>query len=102
MQTDLFETHCNDNNQESNNTLNINRKSFEGQNKKLFNILMRGYKVSFSDAYILYGISDIRRRSKDLVDMMGVQISKQFIPGTRNKVWFFTPEQIKYNSTLIK
>jgi hypothetical protein len=93
-----FKTHTVENTSEGMLTLKINKESFEGQNKKLYNLLMSGCKLTFSDAFINHGITDIRRRSKDLTDEHGIEISKEFINGTRNKIWYMTIEQIKNNS----
>lgn len=97
MQVDLFTTHFKENNAESEATLTINKTSFEGQNLQLYNLLMKGERLSFSDAFITHNITDIRRRSKDLVDIHGIKISKKFIEGTRNKEWFMTEEDKNYN-----
>lgn len=63
-----FTTHTRENNSESEKTLIINKKSFEGQNAKLFNLLMSGAILTFAEAFITHGITDIRRRAKDLTD----------------------------------
>jgi hypothetical protein len=101
-QLNLFSAHLMDNNPESTATLTINRKSFEGQNKRLFDLLMQGHILSFSDAYIKHGISDVRRRAKDLKDIGKFELSCEFIPGTRNKVWFMTDEQKIVNNLLLR
>lgn len=103
LQTQIsFPSHNFDNNIESQITLEVCRKSFEGQNLLLYNLLMSGKKLTFIEAIRDCGISDIRRRSKDLTDVMGVQLSKSFIEGTRNKVWFMSSEQIKFNQEKFK
>lgn len=108
-QLDIFQVHAiqmkahlYENNPESQETLEINRRSFEGQNRRLFELLMRGERLTFSDAFIKHGITDIRRRAKDLTDMMGVLISKEFIEGTRNKIWYMDFEQREYNKQRLK
>lgn len=100
-QLDIFETHQSENNSESQETLSINKESFQGQNKRVYELLMSGIQLTFSDAFIKYGISDLRRRAKDLTDNNGVLLSKKFTEG-RAKVWFMDEEQIRYNKQLRK
>lgn len=102
MQTDLFETHKHENNPESQETLELKTPEFVGQNKKLFELLMFGKTLTFFQAITEHGISDIRRRAKDLKDKGGFKISKEFMPGTRVKVWYMTEEQIKENLIIKK
>lgn len=101
-QLTIFDTHYPANNVESTETLTINRKSFTGQNLRLFTLLMRGVKLSFHDAFTVHGITDIRRRAKDLTDIGGFQISKKFLFNTRCKLWYCTPEQIEFNKNKLK
>ena len=92
-----FNPHRQENNPESQTTLELKRKEFTGQNKLLYQLLMNGTELTFYDAMVKYGISDIRRRSKDLTDNNGILLSKKFINGMRTKIWFMTPEQINTN-----
>lgn len=96
----IFPIHQIENNPESSETLEIKRKDFEGQNKRLYDLLMSGKRLTFLDAISNHGISDLRSRARDL-SLMGILYSKEFISGTRSKVWYMTEEQIEYNKTKI-
>lgn len=102
MQIDLFTTHAHENNQESQLTLAINQRSFQGQNKKLFDLLMSGKSLTFRQAYIEHNISDIRRRVKDLRDIGGFYITDKFIGTSRDKEWFMTENQRAMNKEMLK
>ena len=100
IQTNLFEVHRFENTVENQIQLDEGRKDFSNQCKKLFIALLNGNRITFQDAMNNYGISDIRRRAKDLVDDNGVMLSKVKVKNSRIKEWFMTSEQIEENKKL--
>lgn len=57
-----------ENNQESNQILQENKKHLAKQCQILLEALMRGEHLTTAEGLVLYGIGDMRRRIKDLRD----------------------------------
>ena len=70
-----------ENNIESQRHFNENKDKFSKQCRIVYEALLRGERLTTSKALIEYGIGDLRRRVKDLIDMWGVPVQSEFIKG---------------------
>lgn len=99
---DLFTqdfVHSKENNAESHQHLYTHKKHFEGQCKKLKELLMAGNRLTVYSALVDHGISSLPRRFLD-IKQAGVQATSMPMTGTRIKEYYMTPEQIKNNSVV--
>lgn len=58
-----------------------NKDKFSKQCKLVYEALLRGEKLTTTQALLNYGIGDLRRRIKDLKDIWNVQIEAQYVQG---------------------
>lgn len=70
-----------ENNTESQKHFEANTDHFSNQCKIVFEALMRGERLTTAKALIEYGVGDLRRRVKDLIDMWNVPVQSEFIKG---------------------
>ena len=97
MQTEInFETHVRENNFESEQNLYENRKHFSAQCQKVYELLMSGDRLTVYCAIVKCNVNSLPRRILDL-KKMGVKLHDQFIPETRIKEWWMTPDDILTN-----
>jgi hypothetical protein len=74
--------------------LKVNKEKFPKQCGTVLELLMRGEKLTCRKAMLQFGIGDLRRRIKDLIDLNGVDnIEWEWEydsdgKTTRNKIWF--------------
>lgn len=73
-----FYTH-NENNVESQQIFQENKKNLGGQCKIVYEALLRGEKLTTASALIQYGIGDLRRRVKDLKDIWKIPVESRLI-----------------------
>ncbi|WP_445453127.1 helix-turn-helix domain-containing protein [Flavobacterium sp. 25HG05S-40] len=76
-----------ENNSESQAIFDGNIDHFSEQCKTLYKAFMRGERLTTTRALIDYGIGDLRRRVKDLIDNYGVHVDKETKEG-RYKEYF--------------
>ena len=58
-----------------------NKDKFSKQCKLVYEALLRGEKLTTTQALINYGIGDLRRRIKDLKDMWNVPVQDHYVVG---------------------
>ena len=73
-----FYTH-NENNVESQQIFQENKKTLGGQCKVVYEALLRGERLTTASALIEYGIGDLRRRVKDLKDIWNIPVESKLI-----------------------
>jgi len=92
-QPDLFHQ---ENNQESQELFDENKKQFSAQCRTVYNLLVAGKRLTTASALLDHGIGDLRRRIKDLKDYYGVGIMTAYVRDgeqkTRFKEYFMDPE----------
>lgn len=76
-----FSIHQAENNAVSLQILNDNKDHFSNQCKTIYDAMMRGERLTTSIALIKYGIGDLRRRVKDLIDHNNVPVKSIKIQG---------------------
>lgn len=86
LQIDFSTLHHNENTVENQLHFEANKEKFSKQCKIVFEALMRGERLTTAKALIEYGIGDLRRRVKDLIDMWGVPVQSKYIKGNYKKV----------------
>lgn len=64
-----------------------NKDLFSNQCAIVYQALIRGEKLTTSIALIKYGVGDLRRRVKDLIDTWNVDVQSKYIEG-RYKEYF--------------
>lgn len=82
-----FQIHERENNSDSELILKANKERFSNQCRIVYDALLRGEKLTTASALIKYGIGDLRRRVKDLVDYHGIEVKSELIEG-RFKEYF--------------
>lgn len=82
-----FQIHDRENNSDSELILKANKERFSNQCRIVYDALLRGEKLTTASALIKYGIGDLRRRVKDLVDYHGIEVKSELIEG-RFKEYF--------------
>lgn len=90
--------HSKENNSESQALLEANRGRLNNQCLTVLQALQRGERLTTGSALLKYGIGDLRRRVKDLLDK-GYPISKE-TQENRFKIFYMTSEQIKISKEL--
>ena len=78
---DFSELYHNENNPESQEQFNINKKQFSNQCKIVYEALLRGERLTTTKALIQYGIGDLRRRIKDLKDIWDIPVKDEYVKG---------------------
>lgn len=58
-----------------------NKDKFSNQCKLVYEALLRGEKLTTTQALLNYGIGDLRRRCKDLRDMWNVPVKSEYVNG---------------------
>lgn len=103
MQLDVFETHQHENNSSSQSHLNENKKHFNKQCEKVYDILMSGTELSVLSAITEERIHSLPRRLLDLKNQ-GVSISERWNDqiSPKTKVWFMNGNDMKKNSEKFK
>lgn len=91
-----IDLHERENNAGSQAHLNEHREHFEGQCRKLYDLLMSGNRLTVYSALVEHGIASLPRRYLDLTQM-GVEATAESMVGTRIKEYFMTETQIKNN-----
>lgn len=71
----------NENNLESQKIFDENIEHFSEQCKIVYRAFKRGERLTTTKALLQYGIGDLRRRVKDLIDNYGVPVQKETIEG---------------------
>ncbi len=89
--TDLFnQPPCyshKENNIESQQIFDTNKTHFSKQCIIVLDALKRGERLTTTTALLKYGIGDLRRRIKDLIDIHKIDVKAELQQG-RFKVWF--------------
>jgi len=67
----------NENNFESQKIFDGNIEHFTKQCKIVYEAFLRGERLTTTKALLDYGIGDLRRRVKDLIDIYGVPVQKE-------------------------
>lgn len=82
-----------ENNKDSQEHLEKNKKKFSNQCKKAYEAMLKGERLSTVSALLNYGIGDLRRRVKDLKDIHKVDVKSEWVRkgGNRFKEYFFDP-----------
>jgi hypothetical protein len=70
-----------ENNPESQQHFERNIDHFTEQCKIVYRAFMRGERLTTTTALLKYGVGDLRRRVKDLIDIYGVHVDKETIKG---------------------
>lgn len=70
-----------ENNAESQAIFDGNIEHFTEQCKIVYRAFKRGERLTTTKALLEYGIGDLRRRVKDLIDIYGVRVDKETIKG---------------------
>lgn len=93
MQTDLFETHANENNPASQQHLDENRTHFNKQCGKIYGLLMDGEVLSVKEAIVKHNVHSLPRRILDLKKKK-VSISEKWEKNLKPpiKYWFMSME----------
>lgn len=73
--------HHNENNIESQRHFEANKDRFSKQCRIVYEALLRGEKLTTTQALINYGIGDLRRRIKDLKDIWNIEIESEYVEG---------------------
>lgn len=81
-----------ENNPESQAQFNDNIDHFTNQCKIVYKAFMRGERLTTTKALVEYGIGDLRRRVKDLIDNYGVSVQKETVQG-KYKEYFINTNQ---------
>lgn len=76
-----------ENNIESQKIFDGNIDHFTDQCKIVYRAFLRGERLTTTKALVEYGIGDLRRRVKDLIDIYGVHVDKETKDG-RFKEYF--------------
>lgn len=58
-----------------------NKEKFSNQCRIVYEALLRGERLTTTNALIKYHIGDLRRRIKDLKDMWNVPVKDQYVEG---------------------
>lgn len=87
QQLDVFQVHAMENLPDNQEILECNRDHFSNQCRIVYEALKRGERLTTTEALLKYGIGDLRRRCKDLIDIHKVAIKKSLING-RFKEYF--------------
>ena len=96
-QLDIFQTHENENNKESQANLDKNRKRFNAKCKIVFDRLMAGEELTVLQC-ANDGIASLPRRKKDITDQ-GFKISDKWEGNI--KIYYLTNEDLEYNKKLL-
>lgn len=80
-QIDFSQLEHSENNPESQEHFNLNKKEFSKQCRIVYEALLRGERLTTTKALIQYGIGDLRRRIKDLKDIWNIPIKDQYVEG---------------------
>lgn len=70
--------HGKENNAESMALYDANLDDFNKQCRKVYELLHQGRRLTVREALLKFNIGDLRRRVKDLIDMYGVPIKKDY------------------------
>jgi hypothetical protein len=70
-----------ENNQESQGILNANKERFSKQCLIVLCALKGGERLTTATALIKYGVGDLRRRVKDLIDYHGINVKSELKEG---------------------
>jgi hypothetical protein len=92
-------THERENNAESEQHLYSNRKHFEGECRRLYDLLMSGKRLTVYSALVEHRISSLPRRYLDLVQA-GVEATAEPMAGTRIKEYFCSESNKEHNKKL--
>jgi len=87
LQIDFSTLSHQENNIESQRHFDENKDKFSKQCKIVYEALLRGERLTTAKALIEYGIGDLRRRVKDLIDMWGVPVQSEYVEN-RYKEYF--------------
>lgn len=94
MQTELnFSIHKHENNSESEAILKQNQNRLSNQCQIVYEAMIRGERLTTAGALINYGIGDLRRRVKDLIDYGNIPVQSVLLE-SRFKEYFLTPDYI--------
>ncbi|SED09532.1 Helix-turn-helix domain-containing protein [Tenacibaculum sp. MAR_2009_124] len=79
-----------ENNPESQDNLDKNKKRFSKQCQKVYDALLRGKRLTTVSALLKYQIGDLRRRIKDLKDTHKINIKDKWVKtdGSRYKEYY--------------
>lgn len=80
-QIDFSQLEHSENNPESQEHFNLNKKAFSRQCRIVYEALLRGERLTTTKALIEYGIGDLRRRIKDLKDIWNIPVKDQYVEG---------------------
>jgi len=84
-----------ENNQDSQKFFEKNTKHFTKQCRTLLRAYLRGERLTTLSAIVNYGIGDLRRRHKDLIDDYKVPCTSRWIKGKRCKEYFIDLDSLK-------
>lgn len=94
-----FQTHEHENNSCSEQHLYEHKVHFSKKCQNVFDLLMQGCVLTNQDA-MDRGIHSISRRACDLIEQ-NIELTRDFITGTRLRKYYMTGEQIKQNKNFI-
>lgn len=77
-----------ENNLESQQHYEKNKKAFTNQCAIVYDALKRGERLTTHSALLIYKVGDLRRRIKDLKDIYGIPVKSEYKSGTRFKEYF--------------
>lgn len=76
------------NNSESAVMFQQNKQHFSNQCQIVLGALRKGERLTTTTALLKYGIGDLRRRIKDLIDIYGIPVQADYKQGSRFKEYY--------------
>jgi hypothetical protein len=70
-----------ENNLESQEHFDRNKKEFSNQCRIVYEALKKGERLTTTSALLRYGIGDLRRRIKDLKDIWNIPVQSEYVKG---------------------
>lgn len=70
-----------ENNIESQEHFDKNKKEFSNQCRIVYEALKNGERLTTTSALLRYGIGDLRRRIKDLKDIWNIPVQSEYVKG---------------------
>lgn len=74
-----------ENNFDSQRHFEENKERFTNQCRKVYQVLLKGERLTTTKALLEYGIGDLRRRIKDLKDQFEVPIQDEYVKDEEGK-----------------
>lgn len=93
LELDFSQLHHNENKVANQEHFLANKDRFSKQCKVVYEALLRGERLTTTQALLNYQIGDLRRRIKDLKDIWNVPIQDAYVDG-KFKEYFLTTNQL--------